>query len=96
MKAQSPGELIQIDHMMVTKHNISMKKFRAWDPVTKVMVADLTSNATSFTAAKFLNKVIKEFPFSVKSIQVDGGSEFMKDFENQCTAVKHSSFRLAS
>jgi transposase len=94
MKAQSPGELIQIDHMTVTKHNISMKEFRAWDPVTKVMVADLTSNATSFAAAKFLNKVIKEFPFAVKSIQVDGGSEFMKDFENQCMQLNIPLFVL--
>jgi len=84
MKAKNPGELIQIDHMSVTKHNISMKEFRAWDPVTKVMVADVVSNATSAAAAKFLRKVIKEMPFKIKSIQVDGGSEFMKNFEDEC------------
>lgn len=84
MKAQKPGELIQIDHMSVTKHNLSMKEFRAWDPITKVIIADVTSNATSAAAAKFLRKVIAEMPFSVKSVQVDGGSEFMKDFENEC------------
>ncbi len=27
-------------------------------------------------------------PFAVKSIQVDGGSEFMKDFEGQCQKLK--------
>jgi putative transposase len=84
MKASAPGELIQIDHMSVTKHNISMKEFRAWDPVTKTIVADVVSNATSSAAAKFLNKLVKELPFPVKSIQVDGGSEFMKNFENEC------------
>lgn len=84
MKANNPGELIQIDHMSVTKHNIRMKEFRAWDPITKVIVADVTSNATSAFAAKFLQKVIKEMPFKVKSVQVDGGSEFMKEFEKQC------------
>ena len=84
MKAKNPGELVQIDHMSVTKHNISMKEFRAWDPITKVIVADVVSNATSASAAKFLRKVIKEMPFKVKSIQVDGGSEFMKNFENEC------------
>lgn len=84
MKANHPGELIQIDHMSVTKHNICMKEFRAWDPVTKVIVADVVSNATSAAAAKFLRKVISEMPFKVKSIQVDGGSEFMKDFEAEC------------
>jgi transposase InsO family protein len=34
---------------------------------------------------KFLEeKVLKNFPFPVKSIQVDGGSEFMKYFEDSC------------
>jgi transposase len=84
MKAQNPGELIQIDHMSVTKHNIHMKEFRAWDPITKVIIAEVTSNATSAAAAKFLRKVITHMPFPVKSVQVDGGSEFMKDFETEC------------
>lgn len=88
MKAKNPGELIQIDHMSVTKHNIPMKEFRAWDAITKVIVADVVSNATSAAAAKFLRKVIDEMPFKVKSIQVDGGSEFMKDFEDECEKTK--------
>jgi putative transposase len=88
MKAKNPGELIQIDHMSVTKHNIAMKEFRAWDPITKVIVADVVSNATSAAAAKFLRKVISEMPFKVKSIQVDGGSEFMANFEKECEKTK--------
>jgi putative transposase len=94
MKAKNPGELIQIDHMSVTKHNISMKEFRAWDPVTKVIVADVVSNATSLAAAKFLRKVIAEMPFSVKSVQVDGGSEFMADFEKEAETLKIPLFVL--
>lgn len=35
MKASQPGEMIQIDHMTVTKNNITMKHFQAWDPKTK-------------------------------------------------------------
>lgn len=73
MKAKNPGELVQIDHMSVTKHNIAMKEFRAWDPITKVIVTNVVSNATSAAAKRFLHKVIKEMPFNVKSIQVDGG-----------------------
>jgi IS30 family transposase len=88
MKAKNPGELIQIDHMSVSKHNISMKEFRAWDPITKVIIADVVSNATSAAAAKFLRKVIDEMPFKVKSIQVDGGSEFMQNFEKECENLK--------
>lgn len=94
MKAQTPGELIQIDHMSVTKHNITMKEFRAWDPITKTIVADVVSNATSVAAAKFLKKVIKDMPFQVKSVQVDAGSEFMKDFETQCQKLNIPLFVL--
>jgi IS30 family transposase len=42
------------------------------------------SRASSACAAKFLDKIISTFPFPVVSIQVDGGSEFMKDFETAC------------
>ena len=94
MKAKEPGELVQIDHMTVTKHNITMKEFRAWDPITKIVIADVVSNATSYAAAKFLNKVMKELPFKVKSVQVDGGSEFMKNFESECAKHKIPLFVL--
>lgn len=88
MKASKPGEMIQIDHMSVTKNAISMKHFQAWDPITRVIIADVVSNATSAAAAKFLKKIIKELPFPVKSVQVDGGSEFMKDFEEACSSLQ--------
>jgi len=84
MKASKPGEMIQIDHMTVTKNNVYMKHFQAWDPITKTIVAEISSNATSNAAAKFLHKVIREMPFKVLSIQVDGGSEFMRHFETEC------------
>lgn len=94
MKANSPGELVQIDYMTVSKHNISMKEFSAWDPITKTMVCDVGSNATSKAASRFLRKVIKDMPFPIKSIQVDGGSEFMKFFEEECRKLNIQLFVL--
>lgn len=88
MRATMPGELVQIDHMTVTKNNICMKHFQAWDPITKVIIADVVCDATSTAAAKFLYKVIEQMPFTIKSIQVDGGSEFMKYFEEACKSMK--------
>lgn len=84
MKGVMPGEMVQIDHMTVTKNGISMKHFQAWDPCTRVIIADVVCKANSSAAAKFLHKVIEQMPFPVKSIQVDGGSEFMKHFEKAC------------
>jgi putative transposase len=76
--------MVQIDHMSMTKNNIGLKHFQAWDPITKYINADVSSNATSRAARIFLLKLIKESPFKISSIQVDGGSEFMADFELAC------------
>jgi transposase len=81
LKKIAIGELIQIDHMVVTENNVSMEQFSA----TRILVSEVYSNANSHSAMKFLEeKVIKDFPFPIKSIQVDGGSEFMKYFEDSC------------
>ena len=85
MKADAPGQLIQIDHMSVhPAPGVTIKHFMATCPYTKYIVAEAYTNATSTTAARFLDKVICDMPFEVQSIQVDGGSEFMKVFEKSC------------
>ncbi len=94
MKSSSPGELVQRDHMTASKHNVSMKEFGAWDPITKTIVADISSNASSSAAARFLRKVVKEMPFPVISAQVDGGSEFMAEFECECQKLNIPLFVL--
>ncbi len=76
--------MIQIDHMVVTKNQLHFKHFQAWDPYTKSVIAEVYSDATSLSAKKFLDKLIKTFPFKIQSIQVDGGSEFMSHFEQAC------------
>ncbi len=87
MKGKNPGEMVQFDHMSVSKDGCSFKHFQAWDPASKVMVTQAYSNATSRSAALFLEKVIAEMPFKIVSIQVDGGSEFMRDFEALCAKL---------
>jgi len=62
----------------------TIKHFNAWNRKTKSNVADIYSRATSGCAAKFLDKVVAEYPFKIESVQVDGGSEFMKEFEQAC------------
>lgn len=84
MKAKDPGELIQIDHMTVFIDNMQIKHFEAICPITKITVAQSYKNATSKTAAEFLNYVKKKMPFDITSIQVDGGSEFRDEFETAC------------
>ena len=39
---------------------------------------------TNSKAAHFLQYRQKKFPFEIKAIQIDGGSEFRKHFEEEC------------
>lgn len=85
MESSSPGELIQIDHMTISVPGMpAVKSFKAVCPFTKLIVEQAYDQATSNVAAEFLKIAAKAFPFSIKSIQVDGGSEFMGAFETLC------------
>ncbi len=45
---------------------------------------DTYRRATARNAAAFLDKLVRDMPFEVKAIQVDGGSEFKAEFEREC------------
>ena len=79
-----PGQLVQIDHMTFSRDGRTIKEFRAVCPVSRFMVARVFSRATALNARRFLDEVVKAFPVALQSIQVDGGSEFMAEFEDAC------------
>lgn len=84
-KPEKPGELLQIDHMVLNLYNgLKLKEFRAVDPTTRLSISRIYHSANAVNAREFLKEVIKEFEFEIKSIQVDGGSEFMAEFEDYC------------
>ncbi len=87
-KTMKIGERVQIDHMTVTKNGISFKHFQAWERKSKYIAAGIFSNATSRSAKRFLMDFIRGAPFKVLSIQVDGGSEFMCEFEKACAELR--------
>ena len=84
MRASKTGEMVQIDHMSVSVNQTKVKHFQAWDPKSKYINAKAYWTASSRTAKRFLMDLIKEAPFKITSIQVDGGSEFMLHFEEAC------------
>jgi len=85
MKTQNPGELIQMDHATIRLScGKIIKHFKAICSLTKITVEKAYTNATSALAEQFLEYTQKQFPFKIKSIQVDGGSEFRGEFENAC------------
>ena len=87
-KKMAVGERIQVDHMTVTKNGVRVKHFQAWDRKSKFIYAELHGNAKSHTAKKFLLNLISKLPFPILSLQVDGGSEFMGEFEDACEELK--------
>jgi putative transposase len=78
------GERVQIDHMSVCKNGVRVKHFQAWERLSRHLHAHAYSRATSRSAKRFLEELIRIAPYPILSIQVDGGSEFMADFEKCC------------
>jgi len=81
----APGDLVQIDTMDVRPApGLTLKHFTACDTVSRWNELEVHSQATSTTAANFLEGVLHRMPFPIKAIQVDGGSEFRAVFEQAC------------
>lgn len=85
LQASRPGSLVQLDTVYVNvAPDKAIKHFTAYDPIAKWTVAKAFNRATAASAALFLDKLIRDMPFKVEAIQVDGGAEFMADFEQAC------------
>ncbi len=82
---RSPGDLVQIDtldvNLMPGKH---FKHFTARDMISRWDVLQACGRATASNASQFLDTVQQRLPFPLKAVQVDGGSEFMAEFEQAC------------
>lgn len=84
-KPSTPGELVQVDTLSINiRPDKPIKQFTAYDPVARFTTARAFSAATASCAKTFLDKLVADFPFKVTGIQVDGGSEFMAEFEQAC------------
>lgn len=85
MQAEKPGELMQVDHTNPRLPSGWMiKHFKLTCPITKISVEHVYERATSNNARDFLVYAQQKLPFPIISIQVDGGSEFMGEFEAAC------------
>jgi len=82
------GERVQVDHMTVTKNGVTVKHFQAWERKSKYIDAGVFSHAKASSAKRFLLDFVNRAPFPVESVQVDGGSEFMAEFEDTCAQLK--------
>ena len=84
---QAPGDLVQLDTLEVRPEpGVVLKQFTSRDVVSRWDCLELACRATAATAARLLDPILERMPFPVKAIQVDGGSEFMAEFEEECRA----------
>lgn len=91
MRYQYPGFLVQID----TKHLIILGRkyyqFTAIDCYSRFSFSYVYTQASSSTAKDFLLKLIGYFPFKIKAVQTDNGSEYLLYFHRECLkrGIKH-------
>ena len=88
-KPRKPGEIVQVDTVHINLvPGKSIRHFTGYCPVAKWTVAEARNRATAAAASLFLEKLQADMPFPVEGIQVDGGSEFMAEFETECEKRK--------
>jgi len=87
-----PGDLIEVDTLDIRPlPGVMLKQFTARDVISRRWlfsqswdVVEVRSRATAHTATEFIETLQRRMPFAVKAIQVDGGSEFYAEFEQEC------------
>lgn len=88
-QATRPGDLIQVDTLQVRICPNEVRfQFVAVDMVSRFQAARVYRRQTSTAGADFLHYLRKKFPFQVRAIQIDGGSEFKDQFEKACQTLK--------
>lgn len=76
-----PGALVQLDTKYVPLgKGVTVYQFGAVDYCTRKRVVALVPQLTSTAARRFLEHLLRRFPFPVTAIQTDNGPEFLGDF----------------
>jgi len=84
-QASVPGDIVQLDTMDLRPiPGVILKHFTAHDVVSRWNVLSVQRQASATASAHFLDSLESRMPFTVKAIQVDGGSEFESIFEQEC------------
>ncbi len=82
--------MVQIDHLSAAiDTGFAVKEFKAMCPVSKLCCMRACSRAIATCASAFLDRLIRQAPFDIESVQVDGGSEFMAEFDlSSCETIR--------
>lgn len=84
-KIANPGDMIQMDTKHITLiRGLKLYQFTAIDVLGKKRVLKYYLSLSSENGADFLEHCQKKFPFPIKNVQTDNGSEFLKRFDKLC------------
>jgi putative transposase len=94
-RVEGPEDLVEVDTLRVALCPNEIRfQFSARDVLCKFDGLRAYRRQTSTAAADFLHYMRKKFPFRIKAIQIDGGSEFKDQFEEVCQREKIFLFEL--
>ena len=85
LRISEPGDMVQIDtkHIMLPGGR-RFYQFTAIDVLSKRKVMRVYPSESSRNGAHFLYECLLNFPFSIRAVQTDNGSPFLKEFEKAC------------
>jgi transposase-like protein len=79
-RAEYPGQKVQIDVKYVPTRCVTNGKkyyqYTAIDECTRFCYRELYEEHSTYSSKKFLNNLLKVFPFPIREIQTDNGSEW--------------------
>ena len=79
-RAVYPGEKVQIDVKFVPSYcvtnGLKYYQYTAIDECTRLVFREMYDEHSTFSSADFLQKLFKAFPFPIREIQTDNGTEW--------------------
>src|SRR4029453_7231080 len=79
-----PGDSVQVDVKVVTRGRRKWLQYTAIDDCTRLRVLRLFRRQNQHSSLAFLHELQHEFPFPIRKIQVDNGTEFSLAFALTC------------
>jgi len=81
-RAEYPGEKVQVDVKYVPSRCVTggnkYYQYTAIDECTRIVFREIYDEHNTSSSTHFLLKLIKAFPFPIREIQTDNGTEFTK------------------
>ncbi len=89
---ENPGDLIQIDTIVIYILGKKYYILTGIDILTRLAYAYVSNSHSSDTAREFLKALPSIFGYTIKKVQTDNGSEFAKHFDDACVKLNISHF----